>query len=337
MTTYFMQRAIYALILIFLMSVISFVVIQLPPGDFAASYIAQLSAENMSEERRQELLMAMTRRYGLDQPVYVQYAKWIWGIVTRFDFGMSFNWNRPVSRIIGERVPLTIAIGLITLFFQLVVAIPIGIYSAVRQYSKADYFFTFMSFVGISVPNFLLALLVMVGLFFFGGISIGGLFSPEFREAAWSIAKVWDMLKHLVVPVIVIGMASTAGTVRILRATMLDELGKDYVKVAKAKGLTNWGAAIKHAARIALNPIFAALGWQLPQIISGALIVSIVIGLPTTGPILFQALLSQDMYLAGSLILILSAFTVIGTLISDILLAVIDPRIQYGARGKTTA
>jgi len=334
MAAYFIRRLVYALLSVFLMSVIAFLIIQAPPGDFASAYIARITGEGMTEERRIQLLQSITKRYGLDQPIYIQYFKWMSGIITRGDFGMSFNWNRPVSRIIWERVPLTIMIGLITLFFQFIVAIPIGIYSAVKQYTAADYSFTFISFVGISIPNFLLALLVMIFLFNFFNVSIGGLFSPEFREAAWSVSKVLDMLKHFTVPVVVIGMTSTATTVRILRATMLDELGKDYLMVAKAKGLTNWEAVLKHATRIALNPIIAAVGWQLPQIISGALIVSIVIGLPTTGPILFQALLCQDMYLAGSIILVLSAFTVFGTLLSDILLAVTDPRIQYGGQVK---
>lgn len=333
MGAYFIKRIAYALVLVFLVSILSFVVIQLPPGDFAATYVAQISAAGMTEERRQELLVAMTQRYALDRPIYLQYWNWMTGIVTRGDYGMSFNWNRPVYRIISERMPLTITLGLITLFFQFVVAIPIGLFSAVRQYTKADYAITFFSFVGVSVPNFLLALLVMVILFTHFGISIGGLFSPEYRDAAWSFGRVIDFLQHLIVPVIVIAMESTAGTVRILRATMLDELGKDYMKVARAKGLSNWAAVIKHATRIALNPIIAALGWQLPAIVSGSMIVSIVVGLPTVGPILHQALLSQDMYLAGGIILILSTFTIFGTLVSDFLLAVSDPRISYDDGG----
>lgn len=337
MLNYFLRRLMYAVILVFVMSIISFIVIQLPPGDFATSYVASISGSGMPEERRELLINNMMARYGLDQPIYIQYFKWIGGILTRGDFGMSFNWNRPVGRIIWERIPLTVFIGLVTLFFQFVVAIPIGIYSAVKQYSKTDYFFTFVSFVGVSIPNFLLALIIMTLMFNVFGVSIGGLYSPEFREAAFSLAKFWDMLKHLIVPVIVIGMASTAGTIRVLRATMLDELGKDYVKVARAKGLRRWQAIIRHATRIALNPIIAAIGWQLPQIISGALIVSIVVGLPTTGPVLFEALLSQDMYLAGAIILILSALTVLGTLISDLLLAATDPRITYGESGQGAA
>jgi peptide/nickel transport system permease protein len=329
MTGYMLRRLFYAFVLIVLMSIISFIVIQLPPGSFADTYVAQVTTTQMSEERRQALLAEMISRYGLDEPMYMQYLKWVGGIITRFDFGMSFHWNRPVSRIIIERMPLTLVLGVITLIFQFVVAIPVGIYSAVRQYTRTDYALTFLSFIGISVPNFLLALLVMVALYQMFGISMGGLNSPEFREAAMSLPKFLDMMAHMIVPVVVIGLSGTASTVRILRATMLDELGKEYIKVAKAKGLSHWQAVIRHATRIAMNPIIASVGWQLPNIISGALIVSIVLGLPTTGPDLFQALLSQDMYLAGSIILLLSAFTVFGTLLSDILLALTDPRISF--------
>ncbi len=329
MTGYMVRRLFYAFLLVFLMTIISFIVIQLPPGSFADTYVAQLMTVDMSPERREALLAEMTHRYGLDEPMVMQYLKWVGGIITRFDFGMSFHWNRPVSRIVIERMPLTLVLGVITLFFQFVVAIPTGIYSAVRQYTKTDYALTFISFVGISVPNFLLALLVMVWVYQVFGISMGGLNSPQFREAAMSLPKLLDTLAHLIVPIVVIGMSGTASTVRILRATMLDELGKEYIKVAKAKGLSHWQAVIRHATRIALNPIIASVGWQLPNIVSGALIVSIVLGLPTTGPDLFQALLSQDMYLAGSIILILSAFTVFGTLLSDVLLALTDPRISF--------
>ncbi len=334
MAAYFVRRVAYAVLLIFLVSVLAFLVIQLPPGDYATSYVSRISSAGMTEERRQELLVAITQRYALDRPIHQQYLTWMSNILTSGDFGMSFNWNRPVYRIITERLPLTVTLGLVTLFFQFVVAIPIGLFSAVNQYTKGDYLITLLSFVGVSIPNFLLALVVMVLLFSNFNISIGGLFSPEYREAAWSAGKVLDLLQHMIVPVIVIGMESTAGTVRTLRATMLDELGKDYMKVAKAKGLSNWAAVIKHALRIALNPIIAALGWQLPAIVSGSMIVSIVVGLPTVGPILHQALLSQDMYLAGGIILVLSSLTIFGTLLSDLLLAVSDPRISFEDGGK---
>jgi len=328
MSAYIARRILYALILIFFVSIISFVIIQSPPGDFASAYVAQMS-QSLSEERKSEIMESLRERYGLGQPIYKQYFNWITGILTEADFGMSLNWSRPVKPLIMERIPLTLMIGMITLFSQYIIAIPIGIYSAVKQHTIGDYIFTFLAFIGRSIPNFLLALVVMVFLFTVFGFSIGGLFSPEFREAPWSFAKFVDMLRHLVVPVIVIGTARTAGTVRILRATMLDELGKDYMQTARAKGLPEWKLILKYPTRVAMNPIISSMGWQLPRIISGALIVSLVVNLPTTGPLLYQALLSQDMYLAGAILLILSIFTILGTIVSDVLLAISDPRITY--------
>ena len=249
------------------------------------------------------------------------------GVLTG-NFGRSFDWNESVAKIIGERLPLTVAISLSTLIFTYVVAIPIGIYSAVKQYSIGDYIATFIGFIGLSVPNFLLALLFMFGFYRFFGISVSGLFSPEMRDAAWSWAKFKDMLDHLWVPMIVIGMAGTAGIIRTMRATTLDELGKDYVKMARSKGLPEWKVIFRHPVRVAINPIVSTIGWELPNIVSGSTIVAVVLNLPTTGPILLQALLAQDMFLAGSFILMLSTLTVIGTLISDLLLAILDPRIR---------
>lgn len=330
MSGYLLRRVVQGLITIFLISIMSFVIIQAPPGDFASTYVARISESGMSEQRKRELLDSITHRYGLDQPVYVQYGKWMWSIVSRGDFGVSFNWDRPVSRILGERLPLTFMISLLTLVFQLLVAIPIGIYTAMRRYTIGDYTFTLLSFLGLSVPHFLLALLVMVFLYNVFGISIGGLYSPEYRDAPWTFAKALDLLQHLIVPIVVIGLANTAATVRILRGTVLDELGKDYMKVLSAKGMAQHRAVFKHAARIAMNPVIAAFGWQLPLLVSGEVIVAIVIGLPTVGPVLFEALQSQDMYLAGGIILMVSALTVLGTLISDVLLAMSDPRISYG-------
>ena len=242
---------------------------------------------------------------------------------------MSFTHKRPVSRILAERIPLTVMVGFITLVFQFLVAIPVGIVSALKKHTVVDYIFTFFSFVGRSIPEFLSALILMVLLFNFFQFSMGGLFSPEYEFAPWSFGKLLDLLKHLLVPVIVIGMASTADTVRILRATMLDELQKEYVGVARSKGLSEWRVILKYPVRLALNPIVAALGWQLPVVISGALIVSIVVNLPTTGPLIYLSLLAQDMYLAGAFVLALSTVTIFGTLISDILLVISDPRISF--------
>jgi peptide/nickel transport system permease protein len=328
MAAYIVRRLAYAILSVFLISIISFIVIELPEGDFATAYVARMSS-SVSPERREQVMKNLRHRYGLDGPIHMRYFKWIWGILSEGDFGMSFNWNRPVSTLIKERLPLTIVIGLVTLFFQLVVAIPIGIYTAVKQHSAVDYFFTFVSFFGKSVPSFLLALIIMVFLFNVLGFSIGGLFSGEYETAPWSVAKVIDMLKHLIVPVVVIGAAGTANTVRVLRATMLDELGKEYVRVARAKGLSEFKLILKYPVRLALNPVISAVGWQLPMIISGAVIVSLVVNLPTTGPILYEALMSQDMYLAGAFVLMLSTLTILGTLISDILLAISDARISF--------
>jgi len=330
MAAYIGRRVLHAIVLIFLVSIISFVVIQLPPGDYASIYVARISqTTGMPKEQQEQLIAGLRKRYALDRPMLVQYARWISNILTEGDFGISFTHNRPVSRILAERIPLTVMVGFITLVFQFLVAIPIGIVSALKKHTVVDYVFTFVSFLGRSIPEFLAALILMVLLFNFFHFSIGGLFSPQYESAPWSLAKLLDLLKHLVVPVIVIGMASTADTVRILRATMLDELQKEYVGVARSKGLSEWRVILKYPVRLALNPIIAALGWQLPVVISGALIVSIVVNLPTTGPLIYLSLLAQDMYLAGAFVLALSTVTIFGTLISDILLVISDPRISF--------
>ena len=331
MIRYILRRLLASLILIFLLSILTFYVIQAPPGDYATHYVARLQAELMSEERRQELLEITVRRYGLDRPVHEQYLLWIGKIVTRGDFGLSFNYDQPVRRILRERLPITVGIGLLVLFFQYVVAVPIAVVTAVKQNSVADYGLTFASFVGMSIPEFLLALVLMV-LFFhtFPDWPLGGLLSPEHQnDPGWTVDKVVDLLKHLVVPVIVIGAASTAGTIRVLRAAMLDELGKEYMRVARAKGLTERRLIFKYPLRIAVNPILASVGWSLPIIVSGGVIISIVLDIPDIGPVLFTALLSQDSFLAGAIVFMLSTLTIIGTLISDILLALSDPRIDF--------
>jgi peptide/nickel transport system permease protein len=327
--SYIGRRLLYGLILIFLISILVFGIIQLPPGDYATSYVAQLQSQNMEEATRQRILEGLTQRYGLDQPIHIQYYKWVKNIILHGDFGESFAYNQPVIKLIMERLPITVLISLIPLLFQFIIAPPIAMLSALKQNTWFDYIFTFLAFIGQSIPNFLLALVLMVFLFNTFGFSIGGLFSLEFQDAPWSMAKFFDMLKHLIVPVIVIGTASTAGVVRQLRATMLDELGKEYMRVARAKGMPEWKIVIKYPLRIAINPILAGIGHVLPQLLSGSLMVSIVLNLPTMGPLQYNALLNQDMYVAGSIILILSVLTIIGTLISDILLAFADPRISY--------
>ncbi|NMB45504.1 MAG: ABC transporter permease [Firmicutes bacterium] len=325
MATYMTKRIIYMLITLFGISIISFAVIQLPPGDYLTSYITQLQAAGTVVDEAQ--IESLRRRYGLDKPIYMQYIKWVTGIF-RGDFGRSFEWNESVRVLLGERLPLTIAISLATLIFTYCLAIPIGIYSAVRQYSWGDYLATFIGFIGLSIPDFLLALILMFLFYHLFGVSIGGLFSVAFEDAPWSWAKFKDMMDHLWVPMIVIGMSGTAGLIRTMRATTLDELGKDYVKMARSKGLPEWKVILKHPVRVAINPIVSTVGWELPRVVSGETIVAVVLSLPTTGPLLLQALLAQDMFLAGSFIMMLSVLTVIGTLISDFLLAIIDPRIR---------
>ena len=274
-------------------------------------------------------LAALKQRYGLDQPFYVQYWKWISGIVFRGDFGQSFEWNRPVNTLIWDRLGLTFILSLSTLVFVWAVAIPVGIYSAVRKYSLGDYVATFLGFIGLATPNFLIALVLLYVSFKYFGQSVGGLFSPEYIDAPWSWGKLTDLLAHLWIPMVVLGTAGTAGLIRTMRANLLDELGRPYVVTARAKGLAENRLLVKYPVRLALNPFVSGLNDVLVQLVSGAAIVSIVLSLPTTGPLLLRALMSQDMYLAGSFILMLSVLTVVGTLLSDILLAWLDPRIRY--------
>jgi peptide/nickel transport system permease protein len=314
------------LVTVALVSVVAFILIQLPPGDYLSTYAAQL--EEAGTEVSESELAALEARYGLDQPLHVQYLKWIGGIVTRGDFGMSFQWNRPVRDLLWERFALTTILAMSSMIFTFAVGIPIGIYSALRQYTPGDFFFTVFGYVGLATPNFLLALVLMwIGFRVFGQ-SVGGLFSPEYQEAAWSLAKFGDLLSHLWIPVIVLGTAGTAGLIRVTRAMLLDELKKQYVVTARAKGAKEGRLIFRYPVRIALNPVVSTIGWRLTTIISGAPIVAVVLSLPTSGPILLRALLSQDMYLAGAFFLMLAILTVVGTFISDILLAALDPRIR---------
>ena len=313
-------------ILLLLISVVAFVIIQLPPGDYLSSYIVHLQASGQTVDEAQ--LAALKKQYGLDLPMYAQYFKWMWKML-HGDFGRSFEWNKPVSELIGERLVLTVVLSLFTLIFTYIVAIPIGIYSATHQYSVGDYAFTVIGFAGLATPNFLLALVLMFMFFKYFGLSIGGLFSPQYQLAPWSLAKFVDMLKHLPIPIIVIGTAGTAWLIRVMRGCLLDELRKQYVITARAKGVAERILLFKYPVRVAINPIISTIGWTLPGIVSGETITAIVLCLPTTGPLLFRALLSQDMFLAGSIVMFLSFLTVIGTFISDLLLVWIDPRIRY--------
>ena len=326
MTKYILRRLLGMVPTLLVISIITFVLIQLPPGDFLTSQLEQL--QQQGEQINEERIAALRKRYGLDRPVTVQYVKWITNFV-QGDMGYSFEWNRPVNELIWERLGYTVVIALASLMFTWVIAFPIGIYSALRQYSVADYVFTTLGFIGLATPSFLLAMVLMYLGYSWFGVSVGGLFSPEFVAAPWSWARFVDLLKHVWIPTVVIGMAGTAGLIRVMRANLLDELQKPYVTTARAKGLGPIRLVLKYPVRIALNPFVSTIGWMLPHLFSGATIAAVVLSLPTTGPLLLRALMSQDMYLAGSFIMILSTLTVIGTLLSDILLALIDPRIRY--------
>ncbi len=327
MLAYITRRVLYMIPTLFAISVVAFIIIQLPPGDYLTTVVANMADQGETIDSAE--LAALKRRYGLDQPVYVQYWKWISGMVLRGDFGQSFSWNRPVNQLIWDRLGLTFILSLSTLVFVWAVAIPIGIYSAVRKYSPGDYVATFLGFIGLATPNFLLALVLMYVSFKYFGQSVGGLFSPDYVDAPWSWGKFTDLLAHLWIPMVVLGTAGTAGLIRTMRANLLDELGRPYVVTARAKGLAENRLLIKYPVRLAMNPFVSSLNDVLVQLVSGAAIVSIVLSLPTTGPMLLNALLAQDMYLAGSFIMLLSVLTVVGTLISDILLAWLDPRIRY--------
>jgi peptide/nickel transport system permease protein len=274
-----------------------------------------------------EEAQALRIQYGLGQPIYVQYLKWMKQVVVG-NFGMSMEWKRPVTEVIGARLWMTVLISVSALILTWVLALPIGIYSAVRQYSFGDYLATFIGFIGLAVPNFLLALVILYFGFVLFNAHVGGLFSPELQDAEWSAAKVWDLAKHLPIPALILGLAGTAQQIRIMRANLLDELRKPYVVTARSKGLPESRVILKYPVRVALNPFASTIGYTLPYIVSGSIIVSLVLGLPTVGPLLLKALIAQDMFLAGTIVLLLGVMTVIGTLISDILLVWIDPRIR---------
>jgi peptide/nickel transport system permease protein len=315
---------------VFVISIVSFIIIQLPPGDFLTSYVASITARG--ETIDDATVEALRNAYGLGQPMHIQYIKWITGVL-RGDFGQSFTYRVAVSALIWDRVWLTVAISFITLMVTWAVAFPIGVYSAVRPYSLLDYVFTFFGFIGLATPGFLLALVLLVVAFDKFGMSVGGLFSPPYENAPWTTARLVDLLKHVWIPVIVIGLGGTASLIRVMRANLLDELHKPYVTTARVKGQTELALLVRYPVRSALNPFVSTLGWTLPQLVSGSTIVAVVLSLPMVGPMMLAALLSQDMYLAGSFILILSVLTVIGTLISDILLAWLDPRIRMSKAG----
>ena len=325
MRIFLVRRILQMIPTFFLISVVSFAIIQLPPGDYLTTYVANLAAagELLSDEE----IAGLYKQYGLDRSIYVQYWKWLTKFL-RGDMGQSFYWDRPVNELIGERIALTMLLSFLSLLFAYALAIPIGVYSATRQYSAGDYIATFFGFLGLAIPNFMLALVLMwIGFSVFGQ-HVGGLFSPEYRDAPWDLNKFIDLLNHLWIPMVVVGTAGTAGLIRTMRANMLDETTQPYVETARAKGLPGWKLVLKYPVRLAINPFVSTIGWELPDLFSGSLIVATVLNLPTIGPILLRSLLSQDMFLAGAIVLIVSVLTVIGTMISDILLALIDPRIR---------
>jgi|TARA_B100001079_G_scaffold15925_1_gene12736 peptide/nickel transport system permease protein len=325
MLQYIIKRLLILPFLLFIFSIIAFILIQAPPGDFLTSYIAELATSGSSIERAQ--IDALRALYGLDQPLYIQYLKWIGRLLTG-DLGFSLDWQKPISELIGERLALTLALGVGTFIFTWLVAIPIGILSATRQYSFFDYFFTVFNYIGVATPTFMTALVLMWIAFKYYGLSVTGLFSPEYIDAVWSWDRTVDLLKHLWLPVVILGMDGTARLARVMRANLLDELKKPYMEMARAKGMSEWSLVMKYPVRLALNPLVSTIGWYLPLIFSGSVIVATVMNLPTIGPMLLRALISQDMFLAGTIILIYMILAIIGTLISDILLAWLDPRIR---------
>ena len=326
MLTFVLHRLLILVPFLFLVSIISFIVIQLPAGNYVDTYVNVLKMQGGTVSEAQiESIEAM---YGLDRSLPVQYGMWITNIVLRGNFGNSFRYNRPVADILSERVPRTMSISLVAILLTWLTAVPLGILSAVKRYSFWDHLFTFISLIGLAVPGFVLALILMYAVYAKTGWMISGLFSPEFRAVPWSFAKFSDMLKNIWLPLLVLSITGVAGIIRVLRASLLDELNKQYVTTARAKGLSEWQLIMQYPMRIALNPLISTVGWMLPAVVGGEIVVSKVLNLPTIGPVLLEATIAQDMYLAGGIVLILSVLTVIGTFVSDVLLALNDPRIR---------
>ena len=327
MISYILRRFFMAILTVLAISVLAFLIIHLPPGDYVTSYIASMSASGSAVSEGEAL--AMREQLGLDKPVYVQYAKWM-GLILQGNFGMAMEYGRPVADVIGDRLWMTVIISLAAVVFTWALALPIGIYSAVKRYSVPDYIFTFVGFLGLAIPGFMLGLMVMYVGFAYFGANVGGLFSPDYAEAPWSFGKFRDMVAHLPIPAVVLGVSGTAQMIRIMRSNLLDELRKPYVMTARARGLAEEKVILKYPVRVALNPFISTIGYLLPYVVSGSIIVSQVLNLPTVGPILLKALTAQDMFLAGTIVLLLGVMTVIGTFISDLLLMWVDPRIRLG-------
>lgn len=324
---YLVRRVLVMIPTLLVISVLVFVIIQLPEGDYLSTYIAEL--ESQGESVSKEKIAFLRQQYGLDQPPVVQYFTWMFGML-QGDFGYSFEYSLPVKDVVGDRLFLTFLVSFFTIVFTWVVSFPIGVYSATHQYSWADHSLTFLGFLGLATPNFLLALVLLYVANVHFGTSIGGLMDPVYADQPMSWAKFLSVMEHLWIPVVVIGTSGTAGMIRRLRANLLDELQKQYVITARAKGVPAFRLLVKYPLRMALNPFIADIGNLLPQVVSGAAIVSVVLSLPTTGPMLLSALRSQDMYLAGSFLMFLSLLTVVGMFLSDLALAALDPRIRLG-------
>jgi peptide/nickel transport system permease protein len=330
MLSYLTRRIALGLLTVWAVSVLSFAIIELPPGDFVTSSLSRLERQRtpVSEAEIEQL----RRIYGLDQPLVVQYGRWV-GQIAQGNFGWSLSYGAPVGTIIGDRLPLTAIVTIAAILFTWVIAVPIGIYSAVRKYSLFDYTFTIVGFLGFAVPSFLLALVLMyLGVVVFD-LKVGGLFSAELIEAPWSWHKVWDLIQHLPLPALVLGLAGAAELMRVMRANLLDELPKPYVFTARAKGLAERSVIVKYPVRVALGPFASTAGFFLPEIVSGSIILSVVMSLPTLGPVLLTALLNQDMFLAGAIMLMIGIMTVVGILLSDLLLVWVDPRVRLYGRG----
>lgn len=326
MKTYVFQRFVYMIFLLWMVSIVTFVVIQLPPGDYLSTYISRLE-QNTGEQLDEEIVDALRRQYGLDLPLHERYLKWI-GQVLQGEFGFSYDYQQPVRNIIGERLILTFTIAILSAMFTYAVAIPIGIYSATHQYSLGDYVVSIIGFIGLAIPNFMLALILLYVAWTSYELNLSGLFSPDYQYEPWSMAKVADMLAHLPIPVIVIGTGGTAGLIRVLRGTLLDELNKQYVITARSKGVGEVRLLFKYPVRVALNPIVSSLAWIFPSLVSGGTITAIVLSLPTAGPMLYRSLITQDTFLTATLLMFVTILTVIGTTVSDILLVIVDPRIR---------
>ena len=329
MVSYIVKRLMRMIPQVFIISILAFIVIQLPPGDYLTEYINRLRASGASIDEAE--VQRLTKMYGLDKPMSVQYLQWMGNIITDLNFGYSFSFNKPVNEILLSRMGTTFFIAFLSFLVSWGLAIPIGIYVAVKQYSFADYFFTLMGFFGLATPGFLLALVVMYFAWSKFGVSVGGLNSPEYLVLPWNWARIKDFIGHLWIPVIILAINGTANVIRSLRATMLDELRKPYVMVARSKGLSEMNVLMRYPIPIALNPLISTIGWLLVWFFSGGMVVEVVLNLPTAGPVLWTSLLGQDMYTAGAYILITGVLVTIGSLISDIVLAIVDPRVRFGS------